>query len=143
MLKNLWITSAILIIVLGLFMGTAVSNTSLLNFMTTPEKTEQVKLAESPWTKNNNLLTTQLTYDSPGDLEKNTISISLDKNNFITSFEMTIETKNDVSIAYQKQFISELKETIIGKTASEIAQIDTISGASLTTQAFTNAFSQL
>lgn len=143
MSKNLWITSAILIVIISFFVGTSISSTNLLDFMTPPEKTEQVEISDSPWTQQNNLLTTELIYDSPGDLEKNTISIALDENNLITSFDMTIETSNDVSIAYQTQFISQVKETIIGKKASEIAQIDTIAGASLTTQAFTDAFSQL
>lgn len=142
MTKNIWSASAIIIVVLGLFIGTSLSSSNILNFLEKPDRTEKIRTSQSPWSKKNNEYSIQLSYESPGDLEKNLVSISLDSNNNISSFDMSIQTKNDVSIAYQEQFILEVNKTIVGKKVSQVALIDTVAGASLTTQAFKDAFSQ-
>jgi len=143
MTKKVWVFSAIVIVVVGIFLGTMVSDSNLLSFLevSNKTKTEQVKISEGPWSQSGNLLTTEVSYTTPAGDESNKISIGVE-NDTITSFEMTIETSNDVSIAYQKEFIAELEKTIIGKKVSQIAQLDTIAGASVTTKAFTDAFAQ-
>lgn len=144
MTKKVWLIGAVFAVAGGVYLGTILSNSSMLSFLETPGKTEteQVAVTESPWTKAENKLSTKLEYESPAGQEINTITIAVE-NDTITSFEMSIETKNDVSIAYQKKFVAEVEKTIIGKKVSEISQLDTIAGASLTTKAFTAAFMQI
>lgn len=142
MSKRTWIISAILVIVVSLFVGTAISDSQLLNFLAQPEQTEQIEISEGPWSKNDEILTTQLSYETPAGVETNTINISLDGDT-IAGFEMTIDTTNEVSIRYQEKFIEELTPMLVGKKISDIENIDTIAGASLTTDAFTQAFTQL
>jgi len=143
MTKKVWTGSAIVVIVTGVFLGTMISESRLLSFLEEPVKTQtaQVETAQSPWLEKDNLFTTQLSYSTPAGTEVNNISIGVE-NDTITNFSMTIETKNDVSIAYQKKFVAEMKKEIIGKPVSQIAQLDTIAGATVTTQAFTDAFAQ-
>lgn len=143
MSKTTWIISAIVIIIISLFVGTAISDSQLLSFIAQPEQTEQIEISEGPWSKNDDILTTELLYETPAGVETNTITITLDASETIASFEMSIDTTNEVSIRYQEQFIAQLTPVIIGKKMSEIANLDTIAGASLTTDAFTQAFAQL
>lgn len=144
MTKKVWIISAILVVAGGIYLGTVISDSTSLSFLEEPVKTEteQVEVAQSPWAQEGNLYTTTVEYTSPAGDEANMISVTIE-NDTVQSFEMTIETKNDVSIAYQKRFLAELEKTVVGKKVSEIAGIDTVAGASLTTQAFKDAFAQL
>lgn len=145
MTKKTWVMSAVVVIIVGLFVGTAISNTVILDFLATPvqTETEQIAVSQSPWEKTADTLTTQLSYETPAGLETNSVTINIDTNNIITDFEMTIDTTNDVSIAYQKKFIPEVSELLIGKNINELTGIDTVAGASLTTQAFTDALKKL
>lgn len=144
MTKKVWIIGAVIAITGGVYLGTVLSNSSALSFLERPQKmeTEQVEVSESPWTKVENELTTQVAYESPAGQELNTITVSIEHDT-ITSFEMSIETKNDVSLSYQKKFVAEVEKSIIGKKISEVAKLDTVAGASLTTKAFTAAFMQI
>lgn len=143
MTKKVWMGSAIVVVATGVFLGTIISENALLNFLEEPVKTQtaQVETAQSPWLEKDSLFTTKLSYSTPAGTELNTLSIGVEDDT-VTSFSMSIETKNDVSIAYQKKFVTEIEKIIIGKPVSQIAQLDTIAGATITTQAFTDAFKQ-
>lgn len=142
MSKNVWMLSAVLVVALSVFLGVFISNNALLTVLGEPVETEQVIVSESPWTQEGSLFTTQVVYISPAGEETNTITIEVAEDT-VTSFDMSIDTPNEVSKMYQQKFITELQAVIVGKKVSEIAQIDTIAGASLTTDAFKNAAAQL
>lgn len=142
MSKKVWMMSAIVVIVLSVSLGIFVSESSLLSVLGEPVETEQIEVSESPWTQEGSLFTTQVEYVSPAGDETNTITLGVE-NNVITSFDMTVDTTNEASQFYQEKFITEMKTFVIGKTVTEVAQIDAIAGASNTTDAFKAAVAEL
>ena len=142
MSKNVWMFSAILVIVVSVFLGISISDSSILSTFMKPAETEQVEVAESPWTKDGDMFSIEVAYVSPAGDETNTITLGVDGST-VTSFEMTIDTTNEASKLYQEKFISEMKQTFVGKKVAELAQIDTVAGASNTTQAFKDAVAQV
>lgn len=144
MSRNTWIMSAIFVVIFGVFVGSVVSDTTLLDFLAESEPTQQVEeVKDSPWAQDGEYLSIELKYFSPAGEENNVVKVMVDEDNTITDFEMTIGTANETSIAYQERFIEELETTLIGMTPEEAADIDTIAGASLTTTAFTDAIRQM
>ena len=148
MTKKTWIMSATVVIIVSVFVATTLSNTVILDFIATSptnsiNTTQETRVMDNPWQKDTDTLTTKLSYETPAGLETNSVTLTIDANNSITDFHMTIDTTNDVSIAYQEKFIPELSQLLIGKQISELKNIDTIAGASLTTQAFNEAVTQL
>ena len=103
--------------------------------------TSQVKKAEGDWQKQGNIYTTTLLYESPGGREENPVSITLE-NGIITKIDFQVQTQIDASIRYQQQFAKELPAVIVGKKITGL-QIDKLSGASLTTDAFNAALLKL
>lgn len=142
MSKKVWMMSAILVIVVSVSLGIFVSESSMLSLLGEPVETEQVEISESPWTQEGSLFTTQVAYVSPAGDETNTITLGVE-NDIVTSFDMTVDTTNEASQFYQEKFITEMKTFVIGKKVSEVAQIDTIAGASNTTDAFKAAVAEL
>ncbi len=103
--------------------------------------TNQLKTPLS-WTKESNIYTTTLRYDSPGGAEVNKISLVIN-NDIISGVNFELTTINEISLKYQKDFGDKLPKIIVGKKLSELKEIDKISGASLTTAAFNQALQKL
>ncbi len=144
MSQKTWYISVVLIIVVGIFLGTTLGqNSTLHSFFTTPETTEQIISEDSPWEKEGKSMFITAKYNSPAGEESHTITLALDAKQRVAAFTMTIDTKNTVSKGYQEKCIEVLNQKIIGKTPSEIAQFDTIAGASLTTRAFVDAIQSI
>lgn len=142
MSKKTWMISAVLVVIVGIFTGVLLTESALLDQLFVEAPTEQVVIEESPWQQEANNYTTEVTYQTPAGIEVNQITLTVE-NNTVTAFEMTIETTDRTSIAYQTDFIAEAQQAIVGKSVAELQSVDTIAGASLTTDAFRSAASQL
>lgn len=156
MTKQSWLISIILVIAVGALIGHWASMMSLeeladakpgvqLERTQDPSHTNQVREITGPaveWQVAGNTYQTELAYDTPAGDEVNQLTLELD-NGQVTEFELTIETRNDASIRYQENFIAELEEFILGTPVSELTGLDAVAGASVTTDAFTNALKQL
>lgn len=143
MSKNTWFVAALVVIIISYFVGSAVSDAQLFNFLAAPEKTEQIEVSDSPWTRTDNTLTTQLSYESPAGAETNTVTMTVDENDVVTAFEISIDTKNETSVRYQSNFVAQIETEIVGKKISELSNLDAVGGASTTTNAFTQAIKML
>lgn len=104
-----------------------------------PEEQEQREVA---WVKNNNIYTSTLEYESPGGIEKNPITLTVE-NGVIRSVNVEVVTDIAASVEYQQNFAKEIGGKVIGKKLSELGEIDRVSGASLTTDAFNEAVKKL
>lgn len=163
MSKHTWIISALLATSVGVVIGNwawmknhedspfsptqrPLAANSAPEVLEETDSDESVNLAAMTnpveWQISGSEYTAELDYSSPAGDELNTLSLTLEDGT-VTEFEMTIETKNPTSIRYQREFIEELEPMVIGKSIAELAGIDTIAGASLTTDAFTNAVAQV
>lgn len=93
------------------------------------------------WQVEDSTAQVELRYDTPVGEEENLLSLSLD-GNMITAYQFDISTANSTSERYQQEFAEELDQIIIGKSIDELAALDTLGGATVTTDAFTNALKQ-
>ena len=97
---------------------------------------------EGPWVKEGDVYTTTLKYNSPGGEEANKVSLTI-KKGIITAVDFGIKTEIKASLKYQGGFAKGLTGVIVGKKLSELTDVDKISGASLTTNAFNEAVRKL
>jgi hypothetical protein len=134
--KRTWIVAIALLGVVVFSGCEALRNISLL------PKFEQTEVSESAWGEMDGIYTTRFEYETPAGLEGNTVSLMFE-DGLATSFEMEIETDNRVSVRYQESFITEMKQLVVGKNIEELSEIDIVAGATLTTEAFKNALSDL
>jgi len=104
--------------------------------------TAQIEKSNDYWVVNGNLYTTAIKYNSPGGREENKFVLTV-KDGVIKTAKVEVMTKVDASIMYQKRFAVELPKLIVGKKISEIPNLDVVSGASLTTEAFNKALKSL
>ena len=104
--------------------------------------TEQVKTAKPSWKVNGNSYSTSVTYEIPEGEESNTFTLVLE-NNLIKSIKVDISTNGKASLKYQQGFADNISKVIVGKSLSTLTTIDRVSGASLTTNAFNKALSEL
>ena len=146
--------SAVFVIIISIVIGTKLSSTTILDFIATTPSVGQTQqettqptdemTAEIPeiWKKEGNTYTTEVTYLTPAGQEKHTLIITVVEN-MITEFAMTVQTTDPVSKKYQTDFTKSINELIATQPITQIANLDAVAGASLTTKAFTDALSQL
>lgn len=107
-----------------------------------PTAEEKAKQQLVGWVREDNVYSHTVTYESPGGVEENIFHITIDKGS-IANVNVEVKTNIAASIEYQQDFAKEIGKKVVGKKLSEIANIDTISGASLTTKAFNDALQKL
>ena len=146
MTQKTWIVSAVFVIIISIVIGTKLSSTTPSVGQTQQETTQPTDemTAEIPeiWKKEGNTYTTEVTYLTPAGQEKHTLTITVVEN-MITEFAMTVQTTDPVSKKYQTDFTKSINELIATQPITQIANLDAVAGASLTTKAFTDALSQL
>ncbi len=81
-------------------------------------------------------------YTSPAGPESMEMSISLDTDR-ITAISVIPQATDPKSIRWQTAFAGGVADQVIGKTIAEVADLDVISGASLTTGGFKAALANL
>lgn len=94
------------------------------------------------WEISGNQATTLLIYDTPVGEENNPLSLTIE-NGKITDYQLDITTSNSTSQRYQQEFIEQLEQIIAGSSVEQLQNIDTLGGATVTTDAFRNAVQQL
>lgn len=148
MSKKSLIISILLVTMIGVLSATS-SSVPLFDFLSnTPEvdttmTQEVVEEMVGQWKKDGSVYTTTLEYETPAGIDTNPVSVTVEDGK-LTAFSMsTEETKSGASKSYQDDFVVAIEETYIGTDISELKEVDVIAGASLTTQAFVDALSQI
>lgn len=149
MSKKSLIISILLVTMIGVLAATSGGSMPLFNFLSnTPEldsamTQEVVEEMVGQWQKNGSTFTTTLEYITPAGVDVNPVTVTIE-NGTLTAFSMnTEETKSGASKSYQDDFASAIESEYLGTPIAELTEVDVIAGASLTTQAFTDALSQL
>jgi hypothetical protein len=88
-------------------------------------------------------LSVSTSYGSPAGEEKVGFTLNVDANGIITGTETAVKATDDKSIKYQNAFKGGLSGAVVGKKLSDLTSIDKVGKASLTTNAFNKALSQL
>lgn len=108
-----------------------------------PDQTSTEQVTNKTWAVNGNTYTTSIEYEIPEGTETNTFTLVIE-NNLIKSVTVGItETVNKTSLLYQQDFADNIAAVIVSKDITTLPEIDRISGASLTTQAFNDAIKKL
>lgn len=147
-----WIMLTVLAISVGIILGHWASIKPLQELASQPALTttslQQTTNQHSQpiggldWQVTDTTFQTILNYSTPAGPETNPVSLEIE-NGLITDFAMEIETPNQTSINYQERFIEEITPDIIGQPIASLRDLDTVAGASLTTDAFVEAISNL
>jgi hypothetical protein len=136
-----WLTPiAFLVLTIGILGG----GYALLNQTEDVTTTEQHEIASDQWTQEGEYYTTTWEYPiSEGRTGTVGFKVMLDENNAIANADLEILTTNEESMAYQEDFRAEVNQVVVGKKLSELTDIDTIAGASSTTNHFKEAVAVL
>lgn len=96
------------------------------------------------WTKKGDVYNTTTAYMTPGGLQHVEFTIGV-KNGTVTSVEVAPhpEETSPISLKMQTGFKAAAKDALVGKKVADLANVDRIGGASLTTGAFRKAIQQL
>lgn len=82
-----------------------------------------------------------VSFFTPGEQNRITVSVTL-SNNIVTAVSTSYAATRGDSVQYQRSFDSQYKSQVIGKNISSI-HLSRVGGATLTTQAFNNAITQI
>ena len=115
---------------------TALSNNPILNTLTPPiltnDKPAEVEVITNKY--KNGEFSENIKYDSPGGSEDLGVNIKIE-NDVVVSLSIIEGAHHPKSKQYQKAFIDGVEGKVVGKNLDEVSP-STISGASLTTNAF-------
>lgn len=92
-------------------------------------------------TKNPKSYSSSISYEVPDSTQSIKVSIILD-NGIVTAVKTSHSMEGRNSRGYQEDFEAEYKKLVIGKNIKEI-RLSRVAGASLTTEAFNKALSQI
>ncbi len=139
--KTLTIPTAIVLGTITVAISLAVFNTPISKLVPQLTKTEQRKV-EDKWQHTADVYETTWNYVTPSTQDKIGFVLTL-SGGIIQNVEVKVYTKSKDSIVYQTNFGKALPKLVIGKKLSEIASLDTVSGASGTTKNFKAAVASL
>lgn len=117
--------------------GSSSTETSTTNTMN-----NGATLAPVPVSKEKTV-TTASEYDSPAGKEKVGFTVIVDDSGMITRADVDVLGSHQKSIEYQSKFANSIGSTIQGKKLADLSHVDTVGGASLTTNAFNIALDAL
>jgi len=100
------------------------------------------QMGDDTTTADPSVLTLEPTYISPGGEERIRIMLTL-TNGVVAEAEATSLAKHPTSQQMQAGFVEEFSGAVVGLTLEELASIDRIGGASLTTGAFRQSITEL
>ena len=82
-------------------------------------------------------------YDSPGGLDLVGFNLTVDEEGTIVGIRVEEKIANSESAKYQKSFSQAIPSFVVGKKLTDLADLDVVGRASLTTDAFNRALPSL
>ena len=116
--------------------------TPLTDTTTTPPASTAVT-PPAPASANTKKISAEETYRDPSGEEKVTFMLTIDSTGVITEAASTVLAENPIAIRRQTAFRDGFSAAVVGKKLSDLANIDVVSGSSLTTTAFNSALASL